>query len=280
MAALDLRTRYGADYDFFMGHGGFSPVPPVLINSLSLLGLEVQEIAMLQFMIHDFYMLNQEIRPLSALAVAMNLSVRQARHWRSLLREKGLISVFNQPGRPSLVDLSPLVAAVKRKLGYETLQEAAAPAAVEEVVAEQDHIDLALVAIAAQFKEELRANDKARRQMIQAAFMADWADEQLLLEMQQAAFAISKQQYAHRRWSVFFKEMDRRVKLAQRDGQKRRDLQDLYDLEAEQQRALWEEDNPEKALAIGIQIQEWQERHKPGPLERIVTTVAAAALPI
>lgn len=288
MTALDLRTRYGADYDFFMakGNGGFIPVPDVLKRYLHFLiitdqethrnpetrKIEIirqwqrpimsQEILMLKLMIEARYSLSETIPPASHIAASMQLCERQARRWRANLIRSGLIETTQQKGKPSLVSLAPLIARVRKICGE--LREDAQPAQLELVAevpddtfqdAEQSAIGLALASVALQFKETLHNPEQATFRMGRAMEDAKWKEEELLFHMQQACYSIGTRKEVGRRWSVFFREMDTRVKQAQIKAAEEREWERFYQMQ-DAMRAAYDDGQYAQAHTLGEEVQE------------------------
>lgn len=296
MASLNLRTRYGADYNFFMakGHGGFIPVPTILTPYLKFLIIDdqetrrnpetkemeiirawqrpimLQEILMLKLMIEARYSLSETIPPAAHIAAEMHLSDRQARHWRANLVRSGLLEIEPQPGKPSLVSIAPLIAKIRQICGYVEQEAAQDTASKPEIVAEvpadtwadaeQDSISQVLADLSVRFGEALHAPENARQRMLDAQRRAKWGTDLLFFEMYQAAGEANKKEAA-RRWAVFFREMDTRVKQAQIKAAEEREWNRYLELQDEQQRAMWDEQDYDKAERIGVELQEWQARH-------------------
>ena len=304
MPKTDLRVVYGAHYDLFINNGGYPTPPFVLLNFLKFLSITErykdaagawqerarpicsQEILMLRIMLEARYSLAMTIPPASHIAAEMQLSDRQARHWRANLVRSKLLEITPQPGKPSLISLAPLIALVRQKLGYQppdapqeqeivmtTGFEAAPyePALREGVAlsefktevpadtwadAEQDSIAVVLADIGYKFNEALHDADGARRRMCEAMRAAGWQkEEELCFEMYQAAGSATNNRDARRRWSIFFRELDTRVKQAQIRAAEEREWERLAEMQHTMQDRYASEDYAQ-AEALGAEVSE------------------------
>lgn len=138
MSKMTVDERWGKDAPFFHAHRGpnntIYPITPwVLTHHLAALGLSTPEQLVCRALLDFKYSLAMAKMDLGELAQEIGRSIRQVQRIVKKLRDKELIKVTARPGRPSIIDVSPLVVAVKQLVGWQEVEQ---PAAEPETLAD------------------------------------------------------------------------------------------------------------------------------------------------
>ena len=145
MAKLSVDERWGKDAPFFHAHKGpggtiFPITPWVLSSSLVTLGLSTPEQLVCRVLLDFKFSLAMAKMDLGELAAAVGRSVRQMQRIIKKLREKELVKVTPRPGRPSIIDVSPLVVAVKKLLNWQDTAQPATEETAADVAPEDEEL--------------------------------------------------------------------------------------------------------------------------------------------
>lgn len=171
MRTITVADLHGADHQFFKDNGGWASPPLVILANLCKLECPVeartitgrdgqpkdlpalparltsQEIHLLTQMVIYRYAFAEPVTgkdlinavpDLRFLAEKINRSIRQVQRLLERLKLRGLVNVKERPGRPSVIDLSPTIAAVKLLLNWQEEPPADPPETLAELTSEPE----------------------------------------------------------------------------------------------------------------------------------------------